>query len=211
MLVVISTRGTKKDKYRVYHRMGCMYAKRIKGSNRFELNEHIAEKKHMKECKYCAGLRGDVRSRKSTIQKWEEKYQIKLDYDKTTDTLYIATEIGFWKVFQKEYSEKYYLYHRNQYSKDMDLETAKHGEFHRQSDVKLTTSLDKIVNYIVSHDKAKVTIMDDYRKLPRNTKKQKKYYQAAARKKSKQDKRRVFDLFAVLESANNDLRMYSFC
>ena len=211
MLVVISTRGTKKNKYRVYHKLGCMYAKQIKGSNRLELDEHVAEKKHMKECKYCAGLRGDVRSRKSTIAKWEEKYQIKFDYDKTTDTLYIATEIGFWKVFRKEYSEKYYLYHRNEYTKDMNLATAKRGEFHRQNDLKLTASLDKIVDYIVSHDRAKVIIMDDYRKLPRTTKKQKYYYQAAARKKRKQDKRRVFDLFAALESADSELKMYSFC
>ena len=207
MIVAISINGNKNNK--VYHRPGCLYAKRIKGFNRVDLDENIAIRRHFHECKYCAGLRGDVRTRKSTIIKWEKRHQMKFDYDKYTDTLYIATKIGFWKIFQKEYSGKYYLYHRNQYEEGMNFETAKHGEFHRQADVKSTSSLDRLVDYIAAHDKAKEIIKEDYRKLPRATKKQKKYYEAAARKKNNQDKRRVYELFAVLESNDSRLKTFS--
>ena len=75
------------------------------------------------------------------------------------------------------------------------------GVFHRQMDVKAVESMEKIVDYIVAHDRAKVTIMNDYRKLPRSTKKQKRYYEAAKRKDSRNAARRIDDIFAALEQS----------
>ena len=208
MLVVVSTKKRKSE--RIYHQLGCMYAKRIKGENRLEMKEEKAEKRHYHKCKYCSGLRGDVRMHKKAITKWEEKNDMKFDYDKKTDTLYIATKIGFWKVFKRE-DELCYLYHRNKYSDNMTLLTAKMGDFHRQADVKPARAIESIIEYIIAHDKAKVIIMDDYRKLPKSTKKQKKYYYAAERKQRRNDTRRIDILFAVLEQNNAGLRAYSIC
>lgn len=209
MLAVVSRKSD--EKHRIYHRPECIYAKRIKTENRWEMNTQQAEKHHCKSCSYCGGLAGDVRGHKATIIKWEQKYNMKFTYKRSTDTLYIQTEIGFWKVFKKEELGKYVLYHRNFFTKEMNFAEAICGEFHRQVDVKATESMEKIVEYVAAHDRAKVIIMDDYRKLPKTTKKQKKYYRAAERREKKRTRERLDSIFATLERAENGLKEYSFC
>ena len=95
----------------------------------------------------------------------------------------------------------------------MNFKEATHGDFHRQSDVKAkaTESMEKLVEYIIAHDRAKITIMDDYRKLPKSTKKQKKYYKAAKRSNKKQAMRRLDSIFAALEQSQSGMKRYSFC
>ena len=209
MQVVVSKKTDKKN--RIYHRVSCIYANRIKPENRKDMSLEKAQRYHYRECKCCSGLQGDIREHKKIIPKWEQKYNMQFIYEKKEDTLFISTEVGFWKVYLKEGLEKYLLYHRNYYSKDMNHKTACSGEFHRQTDVKATHSLTKLVEYITKHDRAKVIIMEDYRKLPHSTKEQKKYYRAAERKAQKKASRRLDALFAALEDGNSELRSYSFC
>ena len=208
MLVVASSKCDKKNK--IYHRCGCIYARRIKPDNRKEMSVEVAERKHYHACKYCAGLRGDVKVHKGAFATWSRKRNMQFNYHKPSDTLYIQTEVGFWKVFQKKELGEYLLYHRNTYSAGMNFNEAIHGEFHRQSDVKATGSMEKLVEYIIAHDQAKITIMDDYRKLPKSTKKQKKYYKAAERKDRQNAMRRLDLLFASLEKSERGIRQYSF-
>lgn len=208
MLVVASNQI---GKQKIYHRLGCIYAKRIKIENRREMSGDQARKRGFQECKYCAGLLGDVREHKGTIPKWEQKYQMEITYKKPVDTLYISTSIGFWKIYQKREIGKYLLYHRNKYFSGMEFERAAAGEFHRQADAKPTESLSALIDYIGAHDRAKVTILEDYRKLPQQTKKQKKYYKAAEKKAKKREQQRVDDLFALLESSRAGMLQYSFC
>lgn len=209
MLVVASRKIDKK--HRIYHRCRCIYARRIKPDNRKEMSSEVAERKHYHACKYCAGLHGDVNIHKTAFDTWTKKKHVNFNYQKESDTLYIWTEIGFWKVFEKEELGEYLLYHRNTYSAGVDFEEAIHGEFHRQADVKATESMGKIVEYIVAHDRAKITIMDDYRKLPKSTKKQKKYYKAAERKDRRNAMRRLESIFASLEQSQAEIKQYSFC
>ena len=54
MLVVISSEAPKTRK--IYHKMGCIYAERIKFQNRLEIKVEQAEKEGYCECKYCAEL-----------------------------------------------------------------------------------------------------------------------------------------------------------
>lgn len=208
MSVVASRKCDKHHK--IYHRCGCIYAKRIKFDNRKEMSLEKAEKKHYHECKYCAGLQGDVRVHKKAISTWTEKKGVNFTYHKETDTLYMQTAVGFWKVFMKEELSEYLLYHRNKFYAGMSFQEAIHGDFHRQSDVKATESMEKIVDYIVAHDRAKLTIMDDYRKLPRSTKQQKKYYKAAERRDKRNAARRLDSLFLLLEQKEGIQRV-SFC
>ena len=209
MLVVASNKVNKKQ--RIYHRCSCIYAKRIKWDNLMEMSDKKAKKRQYHECSYCAGLQGDVNIHKNIFKTWERKKNMKFIYHKKSDTLYIQTTIGFWKVFMKEENGKYLLYHRNVYSNGMDFTEAIHGEFHRQLDVKVTESLDDIVEYIVAHDNAKIIIMNDYRKLPRNSKKQKQYYETAQRKDRRRAARRLDAIFASLEKTQEGLKKYSFC
>lgn len=169
MLVVISSEAPKKRK--IYHKMGCIYAERIKFQNRLEIKVEQAEKEGYCECKYCAGLRGDVRTHKAQILSWTHKKEMEFKFDDHTETLYIKTKIGFWKIYLKDDIDKYLLYHRNKFEANTDYQELIRGEFHRQKDVKQTDSLVKLVEYIDAHDKAKVVIQDDYHNLPRRTKK----------------------------------------
>lgn len=199
MLVAISRKTNKK--HRIYHRLGCMYAKRMKPDNKTEMSAEQARRHHYRECKYCAGLAGDVKVHKDSLSKWERKHKMQFTYQKSTDTFYIQTEVGFWKIFVKEDFGKYLLYHRNTFSKEMNFRQAINGDFHRQKDVVPTESMEKIVEYIIAHDRAKLIIMDDYRKLPKTTRRQKKYYKAAERKAKKRELYRVNFLFAELEAS----------
>ena len=198
-------------KKRVYHKDGCIYTNRIKAENRRMISTKKAQALHFHECKYCSGLKGDVRVHKQDIAEWERKNQIKIYYETKTDTLYLQTQVGFWKLFLKKEANAYLLYHRNYFNDQIALSQAMNGEFHRQSDVGETKSLGKIVDYIVSHDRAKVVIMDNYKKLPQSTKQQKKYFRAAERKAKRREHRRVNQLFTYIEQQNEDIRMYSFC
>lgn len=199
MLVSVSRKTDKR--HRIYHRLGCIYAKRIKPDNKIELSAEQARRRNYHECKYCAGLAGDVKVHKDSLATWEWKHKMQFAYQKTTDTFYIQTEVGFWKIFVKEDFGKYLLYHRNTFSKEMNFRQAINGDFHRQKDVVPTESMEKIVEYIIAHDRAKLIIMDDYRKLPRTTRRQKKYYKAAERKAKKRELYRVNFLFAELEAS----------
>lgn len=207
---VVASSETGKSK-KIYHKVNCMYAKRIKFDNRIDMNPTTAKKRHFCECKYCGGLKGDVRTSKKWILSWEEGNNIKFTYQDKTDTLYIQTEIGFWKLFRKQDNGKYLLYHRNAYKKEMSIAEASHGDFHRQCDMKATETMASLVEYIIAHDKAKVIIMEDYHKLPKQSKKQKKYYKQAERRVKKHEARRVDSLFAMLESDNPKLQEVIFC
>ena len=75
-----------------------------------------------------------------------------------------------------------------------------HDEYHRQTDVRADESLLKLVHYIEEHDRAKRTIIEDYKKLPQRTKKQKKYYKRAEQKARRMQIRRVDMLLDSLKS-----------
>ena len=136
---------------------------------------------------------------------------MQITYKKEVDTMYIRTNIGFWKIYLKKEIGKYLLYHRNKYFSDMEFKQAAAGEFHRQTDEKPTESLAALIDYIGAHDRAKVTIQEDYRKLPQQTKKQKKYYKAAEKKAKAKEHERIDELFAMIENSRTEMRSYSFC
>lgn len=199
MLVVASTENSKKN--RIYHRYGCIYANRIKPNHRMEMEATPIVRHRYRKCKYCGGLYGDVRVHMSRLEDLSTRKNVNFIYNRDTDTFYIQTEIGFWKIYSEDKTDKYILYHRNAYESGMDLETAMWGEFHRQADVKITSSMDKIVDYVIKHDAAKIIIQDDYRKLPKRTKKQKKYFRSAERKAKRKEMQRLDYLFAAIAQA----------
>lgn len=206
MSVVARKNARKKD--RIYHKKGCIHEQRIKAGNHLTVTVMQAKRKGYRECKYCAGLRGDARIQQ---RKHVTRKDVTFTYVKQENELYIATWIGFWKVCVQRRSGEYLLYHRNSYTVGMNVTEAIKGEFHRQSDVEGTTSMDCLVEYILKHDRAKVTVMDDYKKLPRRTRKERYYYQLAERNNRRKAMRRVNKLFALLEQSDETMKQYSIC
>lgn len=210
--VIVSMEPSKHRK--VYHRPGCIYVERIKPQNKMIISKKQAQKYRYHSCKYCSGLVGEVRTNE-LIPVWEEEHHIKIDYIKRTDTLYVRTEIGCWKMFFHDETEKYLLYHRNNYRPELSLEQATHGAYHRQTDVKPEESMQKLINYIVAHDKAKRIIREDYRNLPKSTSRQRKYYRQAQnkirRRNTRQARQRMDELFRNIENENPEIKKLAFC
>ena len=205
MVVRVSLATPKKD--RVYHKENCIYANRIKWDNLKFMSKEEAEKRHYCECSYCGGgLKGDFRVMKKAIRRWEKNSGVQITYVERTNTAYISTENGFWKFFMKDELGKYVLYHRNVYEKGMPFIAATKGDFHRQADVKADESMANLVKYVVAHDEAKAIIKDDYRKLPQQTRQQKKYYRQAENRNKRQEKRRLYSIFNMLERKNPELK-----
>lgn len=199
MQVIVSIGNDKR--HRVYHKFGCIYEKRIKNRNRMQMDSEQAIKRHYKECKYCAGLAGDVKVHKDRFARLSVNNDADITYQKNTGTMYIQTGVGFWKVYEQATTGNYLLFHRNSYNPNMSYVAATHGDYHRQAEVKQTDSIDRIVNYVVKHDKAKKIILDDYRKLPQRTRKQKMYYKVAERKAKRKEMQRLDYLFAAIAQA----------
>ena len=181
-MLMVASRAIEK-KQRIYHRCGCMYAQRIKPEHRKELDSKKVLMLHYRECKYCGGLAGDVRAHRKTIDTWTQKNNMIFTYHGKTQTLYMRTEIGCWKIFRKEELGQYLLYHRNFYDKGMRFKEAANGEYHRQR---------------------------DYRKLPRSTKQQEKYYNAAKKRDERRRAERLDNLFFMIE-CKEGIRKLSYC
>ena len=171
----------------------------IKTENRFVISSEQASKRKLCACQYCCGLRGIMRVYKDILAKWETKYDISITYDKNSDRIYVKTDIGFWRIYLRNDDNQYLLFHRNKYDSSIPYEVAISGNYHRQKDVKATQSLQKIIEYIAAHDKAKMIIADDYHNLPRKTKRQKKYYKIAKKKAARKQAKRMDMLFAKVE------------
>ena len=189
MKVMLSTTSRSK----VFHLGGCPYDKRIRYINREEVSR--AEAIHMgyRACKFCSTMRGyhhiDSRYLKQNTGKCGAQFTLAAD----TDTLYIRTDVGFWKIFAKP-GMQYRLYHLNKFDGAKSTEEMMHGKYHHQKDVKPTASPGSIIQYIIKHDEAKKIIADDYRKLPQNSRREKKYYQIARNRNERQKRRQLYGL-----------------
>lgn len=147
--VIVSMEPSKHRK--VYHRPGCIYVERIKPQNKMIISKKQAQKYRYQSCKYCNGLVGEVRTNE-LLPVWEEEHHIKIDYIKRTDTLYVRTEIGCWKIFFHDETEKYLLYHRNNYSPELSLEQRQCNKVVLDKEL-ANTILTRTYNFII-HEKS---------------------------------------------------------
>ena len=198
MKVIVSDHS----KEMVYHRTGCPHAARIKTKYRMNFSSNQARVMGYRRCKCCGNLRGTIRALTVSPEKLGAGRNLSVTYDRKSDTAYIRTEIGFWKVFWKE-GFGLLLYHLNRFDNSKTTEALSRDAFHRQKDVLPTESLDEILTYIEAHDRAMQIIADDYRKLPQRTKKQRKYFRQAESRHRRRQINRVFALFSDLEQGKN--------
>ncbi len=190
-------------KHAVYHTEACPYSKRIKFKNRMMVSYSKLIDSEYQPCACCTN---DNRYLKLWLKFFEGKGYHDLEIRQFDNRVaYIRTKVGFWKIFLAD-NREYILYHRNVYDKDKSFEELTHGSFHRQQDVKGTHSLEKILNYVKEHDKAKVIMDQDWRMLPTRTKRQKKYYKSAERRDKRRQVKNVFSLFDQLEASNPELK-----
>lgn len=132
-------------------------------------------------------------------------------YEEDTNTLYLETRIGCWKIFER-HDGLYALKHMNNYMPGMEKSEIVSANYHVQKDVVATESLKDLYYYVINHDKAMNTIATQgIKALPTRTKKQKKYARAAEKRVRNKGIREVNDLFKLLESQNSEYRQLSCC
>ena len=66
------------------------------------------------------------------------------------------------------------------------------------------------INYIYEHDRYKKISINDYRQLPRDTKKQKAHFRSAMKREKRCSARRLDSLFAEIERKEG-IKALSFC
>ena len=195
MSVVVSDHTNEK----IFHRRTCPYALRISDQHRMEISKNWVAVHGYRKCKCCGKPEFSIRAILASAQKTDARRKMKITYQKSTNTLYLRTGIGFWKIFWKEDLEGFLLYHLNWYDAAKSTEELMSRSFHRQSDVKVTGSLVKLLDYVEKHDRAKQIIAKDFKQLPKRTKRQRKYYKRAERADRKKQADRVMDLFDRIE------------
>ena len=189
MHVMLSTTSRNK----VFHLAGCPYENRIRFANREDVNLRDAVHMGYRPCSYCSTMRGYHRIRKPFMDQMTRLYGTQFTLDRNTDTLYIRTDAGFWKMYTKS-DMQYRLFHLNTFDESLSTEQMMHGRYHLQRDVKISAAPNSIIRYIVKHDEAKKIIAVDYRKLPQKTRREKKYYEKARNRDGRRKRRQLCDL-----------------
>lgn len=210
MFVMASTRRGKRSK-KIYHRMECIHARKIKYKYSVIKDVGKVSKKSQVFCSYCAGLQGEVKCSEELLNRFRGSKHVKITFLPKEKNLYVQTRVGFWRIHLSEENGKYILFHRNKFWEELEFKRAIRGGYHRQEDVAATSSLEHVLNYIVAHDIAKVTIQDDYRKLPTKTRKQRAYYKAAERRAKRNAYQRIDYLFSKIEKSNPGFVALSVC
>ena len=191
-----------KSNQMIYHKEDCPYVKRMQKKYSRYISEQGALGKGYRPCSYCGGLHGVYVKFNSDPKMFGRLHDgITASFDRIDKALCFRTDNGFWKVLEQGEPESYRLWHLNHGHFDNSLsdKVLMRRSFHRQTDVKPTSNMQRIVQYISDHDRAKKIIDNDWKKLPKNTPKQRKYYKQAKRREQKKQGRRLDRLFEQLE------------
>lgn len=192
---------SKSLKVKVFHKPGCPYLKQIRSTNlaSIDINRALKEPTFC-ECKYCGGTKGYAKIFKKRQNRHKYEKGMKCYWDAETNALYLMTDVGVWKLVFDRRIHQFILYHQNHswWNPNRPVKKQFHTAFHRQSDLPPNFNFDRIVDYIYSHDRNRKIEMEDYRKLPQKTKRQKKFYQAAKNRSKRREKKRMDKIFTNL-------------
>lgn len=195
---------------KLFHSVRCLNALVLPEERKGIVTKHEALEMGFCACPDCHSLTGAYDIHVGELYYLEEKEGVEIRYLDNKDTLFIRTDVGFWKIFAYQDTGDFALFHRNCYDKDATFLRLTYGNFHRQHDAKQTDSLMKLIYYVINHDKAKKIIAEDYRKLPQRTRRERKYYRIARNRNRKQQIYRVDALFRQIEEGT-DLKLASIC
>lgn len=191
---VIVSRQQKK----IFHNYKCYYVKNIKKKNKIQMSIDSALDRGYCPCKVCQGISGWIMWHPELKDQNDSDY-LKISLSKDKKTMFIRTEMGFWKIYLNKKTFLFELWHLNQFKKNKPDSYLTGQKFHRQTDATPSQNLDSLLDYVEKHDKAKKIIQNDYKKLPNKTKREKYYYRCAKNREAERRGRRVDKLFKKLD------------
>lgn len=193
--------GTKSHGKKIFHHVQCTYVSRMKDKNKvFFYLQGEAREKGYRICNCCSHMGKYYRKEKSQIQQFAKKHRMKVWlYD---GAVYLETEVAPWKIIVNGNRHKMFLYHGNheRYENLKKKNGLMQHHYHFQNDVKCKSILD-YMNYVVRHDSWRVEIKDEYKTLPRDTKKQRELYN---RKKKWARRRAIHNVHNLIDKLKLD-------
>ena len=202
---MIVSRNSKKKVFHSENVELCPYAGRIKKENRMHGNEERLIQEGYCACSWCLGMHGAyLRLRKNPNQFGQHKIKLLYYWDRKNNALCVRTKAGMWKIVSDSFANEITVFHMNKspfnnYRGSQGWPKAQNRQFHRQKDVDPRSSLSRVLNYISEHDRAKMVSNGDWKKLPRDTKRQKEHYKRAKKKNKKKEIRNVIRLIEKME------------
>ena len=184
---------------KIYHDQFCSYVRRMKKDNRLPFyTKEEAHEKGYRACNCCSFMGKKYRKELKSISSFAKDNHMRIWlYD---NEVYIETRIAAWKILNPGKSKKLYLYHAN--TENFRFCKKKKGKivrtYHAQRDVVASTILEYL-NYINEHDAWRESVVDDYKKMPTYTKRQKRRFNQAKQKAQKRAVGRVFNMIEAMK------------
>lgn len=178
----------------------CFYSRRIKESDKiYTLDEKKLKHKGYTLCRCCSYLGQDYRKDKLKIEKFVKDNHMKVWFEK--NEFHIETSIAAWKVVDPGNRDYFLLYHSNdEVYRWLKREQGKIlHHYHFQGDVRKDSILE-YMEYIKKHDEWRTGQLNEYKTLPRTSKRQKKEYQTAKNKSKGKQVRNVLNLLEKIQA-----------
>lgn len=188
---------------KIFHHSHCTYVKRTKMENRIQFyTEKEAREKGYRMCNCCSHMGKQFRKEKEEIQELARKNRVKVWlYD---GAVYLETDVAPWKIISAGQQHKLFLYHGNheRYENLKKRNGMLEHHYHSQSDARGKTIVD-YMNYIIRHDQWREQIKNEYRTLPKTTKRQRDYYKSQKKKARRNAIHNVYNLIEKIRVENN--------
>ena len=164
----------------------------MKNRNYFDTKQEAREHGY-RMCNCCAPIVRYMKRERNEIECFARKHNMKLHvYD---GELHVEFGVVPWKIVVEDETREIILYHGNR-ERYNTLEW-KHGmlqhHYHRQNDVSKGTILEYL-DYIYKHDCWRSNQIEEYRKLPKQTRNQRKRYKKEKNKADRYAVSRVLNL-----------------
>ena len=194
--------ASKGSKTKAFHYAYCKCAKNIKNSNIIEFNSiDEAEEQGYYQCPICSRIIVKYNEDRVNIDNYLCSHYLKMYIE--GGSMYIDNVFSSWKICARPKAMDLMLYHAN--TENYGELPIKNGHlvhhYHIQK-YRGKSDILSMLKYIVSHDKYKVKVLNDFRRLPCHTYKQRLIHDVEMRKYRKLQEvyKRNFILKVKLES-----------
>ena len=144
-------------------------------------------------CNCCAPIACYLKKEQKEIEDFARKHNLKLRlYDRE---LHVESGAAVWKIVTEEGKRGISLYHgnRERYNTLRWENGMLQHHYHKQGDI-TSSSILEYLNYIYKHDCWRSSQMDEYRQLPKRTRKQRKRYKEEKKRSDRYAVSRVLNL-----------------
>ena len=192
-MVVLS----KKSKNKKYHMKDCRFIKLMAPSNIKEVGEKEAKRKGYCACDFCNNMKFRFESEKSNIDDYVSKNNLAYRFE--NNSIYVQSNIAFWRIEYIEKWESFLLYHGNRIPESKEIKLYPKQCYHAQKDAKPSYTIIRYLNYIRKHDDFRSNQIINVENMPKKTKKERAKYNKMKKKERIYNVARVCQILSVMK------------